>query len=68
MASSPSDLRAALTSFMPVWDALFPAERSRVLNLLIESVTYNAVAGELAITYRPGGIRTLADEAQENAT
>ena len=58
-----ADLRAALESFMPVWDALFPAERRRVLHLIIERVVYDAAAGELSIDYRPGGIRTLAQEA-----
>lgn len=56
-----ADLRAALRSFVPVWDALFPAERARVLGLLIERVEYHAQRGELTIRYRPGGIRTLAN-------
>ena len=59
-----ADLRAALASFMPLWGELFPAERARVLNLLIERVVYNAAAGELSIDYRPGGIQMLATEAQ----
>jgi site-specific DNA recombinase len=56
------DLRAALEAFIPVWEHLFPAERRRVIALLIERVVYDAAAGELTIDYRPGGIRSLAQE------
>ncbi len=61
-AIDEKDLKAALASFEPVWRELFPAERSRILQLLIEQVTYNADAGEVAITFRPGGVRSLARE------
>ncbi len=56
------DLTAALASFEPVWRELFPAERARILHLLIEEVRYDADAGEVAITFRPGGVRSLARE------
>ena len=46
----------------PIWDQLFPAEKARVLHLLIEQVTYNAAEGEVSITFRPGGVRVLARE------
>ncbi len=61
-AIDEKDLRAALASFEPVWQELFPAERARILHLLIEDVRYNAEAGEVAITFRPGGVRALARE------
>ena len=62
------DLRAALASFEPVWQELLPAERGRILQLLIETVSYDAEAGEVAITFRPGGVRMLAqDETKETA-
>ena len=60
-----SDLRTALTSFMPIWSELFPKEQARVLNLLVERVVYDAQAGTLTIDYRSSGIRLLAAEAQE---
>ncbi len=56
------DLKAALASFEPVWRELFPAERARILHLLIEELRYNAEEGEVAITFRPGGVRSLARE------
>ncbi len=36
--------------------------RARILHLLIEEVRYDAEAGEVAITFRPGGVRSLARE------
>ncbi len=57
------DLKAALASFDPVWDQLFPAEKARVLRLLIEEVRYHAKDGEIEMTFRPGGVRAMAEEA-----
>jgi site-specific DNA recombinase len=56
-------LRAALSAFTPVWEHLFPAERERVLRLLIEQITYDPDTGEADIDLRPAGITTLAKEA-----
>jgi len=36
-----------------------------VLRLLIEEVRYHAKDGEIEITFRPGGIRTMARETTE---
>jgi len=55
-----ADLKKALSSFTPVWDELFPAERARVVRLLVEVVRYHAASGEIEITFRPGGIRAMA--------
>ena len=57
------DLCQALGLFDPVWDALLPHERVRVLHLLLEKVDYRD--GKLGVTFRPAGIRTLASQAQE---
>jgi len=46
-------VRSAVASFMPVWNELFPAERERIIRLLIESIVFNAESGEVAITFRP---------------
>ena len=59
------DLATALDAFIPIWNQLFPKERSRVLHLLIEKVTYNAVTGDMEINFRPGGVRALAAENEE---
>ena len=64
-AIDEADLKKALASFDPVWDELFPVEKARVLRLLIEEVRYHAKDGEIEITFRPGGILTMAREATE---
>ena len=61
-ALDESDLAAALSLFDPVWDALFPREQARILRLLVERVGYDGGAGTLAITFRPSGIKALAQE------
>ena len=32
------------------------------MHLLIETVTYDARAGDMAITFRPNGVRALTEE------
>lgn len=59
-AVKKDELRRAIESFTPVWTELFPAERARLVQLLVESVSLDARTGELAITFRPGGIGELA--------
>ena len=61
------DLREALASFDPVWDELFPAEKARMIRLLIERVAYHAKDGEIEITFRPGGVKAMAGEGKETA-
>jgi site-specific DNA recombinase len=57
-----ADLRVALHAFDPVWEHLTTPEQARVIQLLVERVDYDRVAGKVAITFRPGGVRTLAEE------
>lgn len=58
------ELARALSLFDPVWDSLSPGEQARVLDLLIERVTYDGADGTLAITFRPTGIKALAEELE----
>ncbi len=53
------DLGQALALFDPVWEALLPRERIRILHLLLEKVDYRE--GKLGLTFRPAGIRNLAE-------
>lgn len=62
------DLRHALEAFDPVWDELFPRERARVLQLLVQEVKLYAAANEIEVTFRPGGLSGLGlgkDSASE---
>ncbi|MBU8920924.1 MAG: recombinase family protein [Bacteroidales bacterium] len=55
-------LANALTQFSPVWEHLFPLEKTRLIHLLIERIDFDGAAGKIAITYRDTGILTLAQE------
>ena len=61
------DLAQAPASFEPVWEELFPREKERILQLLIEAVTNHAADGEVGVTFRPGGVRALAGQKRKSA-
>jgi site-specific DNA recombinase len=58
-------LRRAIESFTPVWDALFPAERARLIRLLVERLTFDARTGEMAIAFHASGIAELASQGAD---
>jgi site-specific DNA recombinase len=58
----PAAVRAALSSFGPVWEQLAPKEQARVIQLLVERVDYDGKAGTIAVTFHPSGIKALASE------
>ncbi len=57
-----ADLVTALASFEPIWDTLSPREQARVVHLLVERVAYDGAQETVAVTFRPGGIKVLAQE------
>ncbi len=59
------DLARALQLFDEVWSCLFPREQERVIALLVGRVDFDAERETVAITFRPTGIRVLADEIAE---
>ncbi len=56
------EIALALSVFDPVWDSLTPREQARIVQLLVEQVDYDGAAGKVSITFRPSGIKALADE------
>ncbi|MHB9023427.1 MAG: recombinase family protein [Armatimonadota bacterium] len=62
---TPRVFRAALTYFDPVWNVLYPQERARIVQLLIESVEYTGSRGSLSLAFRPSGVLRLAHELEE---
>jgi hypothetical protein len=64
---APDDVATALAQFDPMWDALVPREQANLLQLLIERVDYDGQAKEVAITFRPAGIASLAGEQRSAA-
>lgn len=57
-----------MTLFDPVWDALLPKERARVLHLLVEQIEYDGVGGKVSITFHPAGVSLLAQDVRANRT
>ena len=55
-------LESALKSFWPVWKSLSLREQSRLLHLLIERVDYDGQQESVSITFRPSGIKSLAEQ------
>jgi len=51
-----------LSLFDPIWEVLFPAERMRVIRLLIRQVSLNGKSGPVEITWWPEGIGSLAED------
>ncbi|VTU02475.1 resolvase : Resolvase domain protein OS=Isosphaera pallida (strain ATCC 43644 / DSM 9630 / IS1B) GN=Isop_2455 PE=4 SV=1: Resolvase: Recombinase: Zn_ribbon_recom [Gemmataceae bacterium] len=56
----------ALAAFDPVWGTLTPREQARVVGLLIEAVSFDGRTGAVAVTFRPAGITTLANELSQH--
>src|SRR5262249_14005846 len=50
-----ADSAATLAAFDPLWAALTPAERARVVQLLVERVEYDGEKGKVRVTFSPTG-------------
>ena len=50
------------------WQALPLQDQGEALRHLVEKVNYDGRAGQLAITFRPGGFEALAEASAEPAT
>ena len=59
------EIRKTCGSFDPLWDVLTTRERSRILNLLIESIEYDGEKKTVSITYKPTCITSLSQELQK---
>ena len=57
-----TEVATALADFDAVWACLAPREQARVIELLVECVKYDGAAGNISMTFRPTGIKTLAVE------
>ena len=61
------EVEAALSVFDPMWDTLSPREQARIIHLLVERVDYDGKHGTVSVTFRPNGIKTLAQQIEEVA-
>jgi site-specific DNA recombinase len=61
-----SEVRNALQTFDPLWNKLFPAEQSRIIELLVERVDVRT--DRVDIKLRIAGVTSLLSELADNAT
>jgi site-specific DNA recombinase len=61
-----SEVRDALRMFDPLWNQLFPAEQSRIIQLLVERV--DVLTDRVDIKLRIAGISSLIGELTDSAT
>jgi len=48
------DIARALENFNPIWDVLYPREKARIIQLLIDSITYDAQESTVEIALQTG--------------
>jgi len=56
------DLTAALSAFGPVWDELYPAEKTRIVNLLIERVSYDVRSDKIQLALTAALVPAIREE------
>ncbi len=56
------EARTAMAAFLPVWEVLTPREKSRLVELIVQQVEFNAAIGTIKVTFHPESIRTLSRE------
>jgi site-specific DNA recombinase len=54
--------RRSLAELEPSWDQMTPGEQGRLVRLLVARVDYDGGKGQMAITFHPLGLKTLAGE------
>nr|WP_146577822.1 hypothetical protein [Neorhodopirellula pilleata] len=59
---SHADIRDALHQFDDMWDTMPRKERCRLIELMIETVNFDGVAGTIDITFQTTGIKTLGQD------
>ncbi len=57
----PVVTKSLIVAFDELWAILKPREQARVLKLLIEVVEYDAAEQSVRVTFRPSGIKALAE-------
>jgi len=55
------ELVGAFEAFDPMWEQLRPAEKTRLIHLLVQCIEYDGAAEEISITYLPGGLQSIAE-------
>ncbi|RIK71914.1 MAG: resolvase, partial [Planctomycetota bacterium] len=59
------EVAQALADFDQLWETLAPREQARLLEAVVERVEYDGQRGQISLTFRPCGIKTLARRIAE---
>jgi len=62
-----ADAESAFADFDKLWENLSPREQTRLLRLIVSLVEYDAERESVSVTFRPSGVRALADHRMEKA-
>jgi site-specific DNA recombinase len=54
-----AELARALQEFEPIWNNLTTAEQTRLVNLIVEKVTYNGKTHKVSVSFRTAGLYEL---------
>jgi site-specific DNA recombinase len=63
----PDELTGAVEAFDPLWESLAPAEKVKLVHLLVQRVEYDGAEQAIAVTFHPTGIQSLVEQHEENA-
>ena len=55
------ELTGTFEAFEPMWDSLRAAEKARLIHLLVQCIEYDGASDQIAITYHPAGLQSLAE-------
>tara|TARA_R110002111_G_scaffold67833_2_gene110306 strand:- start:12332 stop:13912 length:1581 start_codon:yes stop_codon:yes gene_type:complete len=64
---TPAEAKQVFADFDTIWANLIPREQSRLLQLLISTVEYDAEHGSISVTFRPTSIRALVSKSSKEA-
>ncbi|MDA7980934.1 MAG: recombinase family protein [Pirellulales bacterium] len=64
-AISEAAIAEALGDFTSLWEVLTPHERARVMELLIQQITYDGEEESVSIVFQPNGIQSLEQVRNE---
>jgi len=62
---NPDELAGAVEVFDPLWETLPPAQKAKLVHLLVERIEYDGESETISLTFHPTGIRTLTAEQRE---
>jgi site-specific DNA recombinase len=61
----PDEMAGAIEAFDPLWKTMPPADKAKMVHLLIEQVEYDGADETISLTFHPTGIRTLTEQNRE---